>query len=125
MSTGFKQPRRFKVDTSRPRSRSKIRSKIRHVLAVAAGMFPLMALFVYIMSLFMLEVQRRSLYQLIFVFIACGMASLLLYAWARSEKLRRHEVSARNRELKYSRREEDFQQEQQAAASATPAKEGG
>ena len=30
------QPR-FKVDTSRPRSRTKLRSKIRHVLAVAPG----------------------------------------------------------------------------------------
>lgn len=124
MSTASDQPRKFKVDTSRPRSRSKLRSKVRHILAVASGMFPLMALFVYIMSLFKLEVQRRSLYQLIVIFLACGMVSLLLYAWTRSEKLRRHEVSARNRELKYRRREEVYQQEQESAAVVETAKEG-
>ena len=103
----------FKVDTSRPRSKTKLRSKIRHVLAVAAGMFPLMALFVYLMSLFRLEPQRKPYYQLAIVFLGCGMVTLLFYAWARAEKLRRREISARNRERKYREREEAFRQEQE------------
>ncbi|HPC18939.1 MAG: hypothetical protein KBC66_02105 [Kiritimatiellae bacterium] len=101
----------FRVDTRRHRSRSKMRSKIRHMLAVAAAMFPLMAAFVFIRALFLIPEHRRGLYQLAIVFLACGMVSLMAYAWARSEKLRRHEVSARNRELKYRRREERFRQE--------------
>ena len=103
----------FKVDTSRPRSKTKLRSKIRHVLAVAAGMFPLMALFVYLMSLFRLEPQRKPYYQLAIVVLGCGMVTLLVYAWARAEKLRRREISARNRERKYQEREEAFRQEQE------------
>ena len=109
---------RFKVDTSRPRSRSKLRSKIRHVLAVAAGMFPLMALFVYLMSWFQIPEMRRDFYRLAIVFLACGMVALLFYAWARSEKLRRHEISARNRELKYRERERAFRE---ARAQPDPA----
>ena len=108
------QPPRFKVDTSRPRSRTKLRSKIRHILAVASGMFPLMALFIYLMSWFQLPEQRRGHYALVVVFFACGMVSLLFYAWTRAEKLRRHEISARNRELKYRNREEAFIREQAA-----------
>ena len=57
MSIAPVQTDRFKVDTSRPRSRMKMRAKIRHVLAVASGMFPLMALFVYGMSMFRLKAQ--------------------------------------------------------------------
>ena len=108
------QPPRFKVDTSRPRSRTKLRSKIRHILAVASGMFPLMALFIYLMSWFQLPEQRRGHYTLVVVFFACGMVSLLFYAWTRAEKMRRHEISARNRELKYRSREEAFLREQAA-----------
>ena len=124
MSTAPVQSDRFKVDTSRPRSRMKMRSKIRHVLAVAAGMFPLMALFVYAMSLLRLSAQRGPYYKLIVVFIACGMVSLMLYAWARAEKQRRREVSARNRERKYREREEELRlerakiQARRAAAAA-------
>ena len=106
------QPR-FKVDTSRPRSRTKLRSKIRHVLAVASGMFPFMALFIYLMSWFQLPEQRRGHYMLVVVFFACGMVSLLFYAWTRAEKMRRHEISARNRELKYREREEAFRRERE------------
>ena len=124
MSTAPVQTDRFKVDTSRPRSRMKMRSKIRHVLAVAAGMFPLMALFVYAMSLFRLSAQRGPYYKLIVAFLAGGMVSLMLYAWARAEKQRRREVSARNRERKYREREEELRlerakiQARRAAAAA-------
>lgn len=119
------QGNHFKVDTSRPRSKTKMRSKIRHILAVAAGMFPLMALFVYVMSLFRLEPHRTPYYKLSIVFLGCGMVTLLLYAWARAEKLRRREISARNRELKYREREEAFQREReriQARRAAAAAK---
>lgn len=126
MSTAPVQSDRFKVDTSRPRSRAKMRAKIRHVLAVASGMFPLMALFVYGMSLLRLEAQRRPYYQLAIVFLGCAMVSLLLYAWARAEKQRRREVSARNRERKYREREEELRREREKimarkAAAAAPA----
>lgn len=119
------QNNRFKVDTSRPRSRSKLRSKIRHVLAVFAGMFPLMALFVYLMSWFQIPEMRRDLYRLAIAFLACGMVALLFYAWARSEKLRRHEISARNRELKYRDREQAFRDAQARAAASPPASREG
>ena len=101
-----------------------MRSKIRHVLAVAAGMFPLMALFVYAMSLFRLSAQRGPYYKLIVAVLAGGMVSLMLYAWARAEKQRRREVSARNRERKYREREEELRlerakiQARRAAAAA-------
>ena len=124
MSTAPVQTDRFKVDTSRPRSRAKARAKVRHVLAVASGMFPLMALFVYGMSMFRLKAQRAPYNKLILAFIACGMVSLMLYAWARAEKQRRREVSARNRERKYREREEELRlerakiQARRAAAAA-------
>lgn len=107
------QGNHFRVDTSRPRSKTKMRSKIRHILAVAAGMFPLMALFVFLMSLLRLAPQRTPYYKLSIVFLGCGMVTLLLYAWARAEKLRRREISARNRELKYREREEAFRRERE------------
>lgn len=120
------QGNHFRVDTSRPRSKTKLRSKIRHILAVASGMFPLMALFVFLMSLLRLEAQRKPYYQLAIVFLGCGMVTLLFYAWARAEKSRRREISARNRELKYREREEAFQREQEqirARRAAAAAKE--
>ncbi len=115
----------FKADTRRPHSRTKLRSKIRHVLAVASGMFPLMALFIYGMSLFRLKVERAPYHRLAIVFLACGMVTLVFYAWARSEKLRRREISNRNRELKYREREEAFRREQEEilARRAAGAKE--
>ncbi len=122
------QKRDFKVDTHRPRSRSKMRSKFRHITAVAAGMFPLMALFVLIMALFQIELQRRGLYKLAVIFFGCGMVSLLMYAWARSEKLRRHEVSRRNRAQRQRDMAAALQREREkrtaAASSAAPAGEG-
>lgn len=128
MSETSSPPSRFKVDTRRPRSRSKLRSKIRHVLATATGMFPLMALFVFLMALFQIPEQRRNLHQLAVIFLGCGMVSALFYAWTRSEKLRRHEVSLRNRELKYRDREEAFHREEAVSSSLRPsvsaAKEG-
>jgi hypothetical protein len=119
----FELQHQFKVDTSRPRSKTKMRSKIRHILAVASGMFPVMALFVYLMSWFQLPELRKNLYMLAIVFLACGMVTLLFYAWTRSEKLRRREVSARNRELKYQRREEAFRQEQERIRARNAAKQ--
>jgi Na+/melibiose symporter-like transporter len=119
------QRNHFKVDTSRPRSRSKMRSKIRHILAVTSGMFPLMALFVFLMSWFQLPEQRKGHYLLVIIFLACGMVTLLFYAWARSEKQRRHDISARNRELRYREREEAFLREDRDSPvrkSATTAK---
>ena len=59
MSTAPVQSDRFKVDTSRPRSRMKMRSKIRHVLAVAAGM-PQMALFRHLRVLQAGQVVRKT-----------------------------------------------------------------
>lgn len=112
MSDPSEQRGRFKVDTSRPRSRTKIRSKIRHVLAVASGMFPLMAAFIAIRSFFLLPVERTPYFKLAIAFLACGMVALLVYAWTRAEKLRRHEISSRNRELKYRNREVAFRQEE-------------
>lgn len=119
------QNENFRVDTHRPRSRSKIRSKLRHIFAVAAGMFPSMAVFVYAMSFFQHPLQRGKLHQLSAIFLAWGMVSLLLYAWARSEKLRRHEVSSRNRELRQRRQAEALRLEREKrlamAATATGA----
>jgi len=112
----------FRVDTRRPRSRSKLRAKIRHILAVAAGMFPVMAVFVYLMALFQIPEQRRSLHQLAAVFMGCGMVSLLFYAWARAEKLRRREVSARNRELRQRDQAEALRRERMRRG--VPAAEG-
>ena len=123
----FELQRQFKVDTSRPRSRTKLRSKIRHVLAVASGMFPLMAAFVFAMSFLRLRVERAPYNTLAITFLGCGMVTLLLYAWTRAEKLRRHEISARNRELKYRNREAAYRQEQariQARKAAAASKEG-
>jgi Na+/melibiose symporter-like transporter len=122
----FELQHQFKVDTSRPRSRIKMRSKIRHVLAVAAGMFPLMALFIYLMSWFQLPEQRKGHHLLAIIFLACGMVTLMFYAWARSEKLRRREISSKNRELRHQEREEAFRREQakiQGRKAATIAKE--
>ncbi len=127
MSTAPVQSDRFRVDTSRPHSRTKTRAKLRHILAVASGMFPLMALFVFGMSLLRLEAQRKPYYQLAIAFLGCGMVVLLLYAWARAEKQRRREVSARNRDRKYREREEELRRErekiqaQRAAAAAAKA----
>ena len=131
MSETGVQNHHFKVDTSRPRSRSKMRAKIRHILAVMAGMFPLMAVFIFLMSWFQLPEQRKGHYQLAIIFFGCGMVALMFFAWARAEKLRRREVSARNRERKYREREEAFRQEQereqakrQARQAAAIPKEG-
>ncbi len=117
----------FRVDTRRPRSRTKIRSKIRQILAVSSGMFPLMAAFVVAMSWFRLPVQRMPYYKLAIVFFACGMVTLLLYAWARAEKMRRREVSNRNRELRYREREEAWRREeaQMRDRASAPSAKGG
>ena len=118
------QDENFRVDTRRSRSRSKMRAQFRHVMAVAAGMFPLMALFVFAMSFLRLTVERPPYHRLAIIFLAAGMVALLLYAWARAEKLRRREKSARNRELKYRERHAQAQAElarqRQALHAPTP-----
>lgn len=98
------------MDTRRSRSRSKMRAQFRHVMAVAAGMLPLMALFVYLMSFRRLPIERPPYHRLSLIFLAAGMVALMFYAWARAEKIRRREKSARNREQKY--------RDRQAAAQA-------
>jgi len=108
------QKRHFRVDTRRPHSRSKLRSKIRHVLAVASGMFPLMALFVFGASFLRLPPERPPYVHLAVIFLACGMVTLMFYAWSRAETLRRREISARNKELRQQRREEAFRREEEA-----------
>jgi len=121
------QKNHFKVDTSRPHSRIKFRSKVRHVMAVASGMFPLMALFVYGVSFLRLPIERKPYNLLTVIFLACGMVALMFYAWARSEKQRRHEVSKRNKELRYQRRAEAARREdaqRQAQKAGTIEKEG-
>jgi hypothetical protein len=58
------------------------------------------------------------------------MVSLLFYAWARSEKIRRREISARNRELRQRdqaealRREREKRQAGAAARLAAGVREG-
>jgi ABC-type nickel/cobalt efflux system permease component RcnA len=134
---------RFKADTSRRHSKSKTRAQIRHVLEVGTVMCPLAALFVWIMSLFVLPAERAPYYRLALKFVMAGMVFLLGYLWARSEKKRRQAISDRNRALRHQHQYEALQREreamaakrlaeQQAAAaaqdaptdSAPPAKEG-
>ncbi|MDR0993518.1 MAG: hypothetical protein LBN38_02980 [Verrucomicrobiota bacterium] len=117
----------FKVDTRRPHSRAKLRSKFRHVMAVAAGMFPTMGVFVFLMSLFRLPVERPPYYHLSLIFFGCGMASLLLYSFARVEKHRRHEESKRLRELKHQQQIEFLRREREAtrAPKTVPSPDGG
>ncbi len=110
----YELPGNFKVDTRRHRSKSKLRAMVRHVLAVAAALFPVMAGFVYFMSIFRLPVEKAPYYKLCLVFVACGMVSLLLYALARADKQRRHEVSKRNREMRHQQRIALLQQEREA-----------
>lgn len=120
------QRRGFRVDTTRTKSHSKRRAQIRHVLAVMSGMFPLGALFVFLMARFTLEGPQRHLpYKLAMAFLVGGMVSLLFYAIARANSTRRHEISRRNRELKYQRQAEELRlererlaQKQQAARAA-------
>lgn len=107
----------FRADTTRHHRAAKTRSQLRHVLAVFAASFPLAALFVFIMSLFRLPVQRAPYHQLCLVFLACGMVTLLFYLWARAEKNRRHENSKRNRELRHQRQAEELQREREAIAA--------
>ena len=105
------QTKHFKVDTSRPHSKSKMRAKVRHVMAVASGMFPLMGVFIVIMSWFRLPPERAPYYKLAIVFVACGMMTLVFYAWLRAENIRRREISQENRERRRQAREEAYQRD--------------
>jgi hypothetical protein len=108
---------RFKADTSRRHSKSKVRAQIRHVLEVGSVMSPLAALFIWIMSLFVLPVERAAYYRLALKFVMAGMAFLLGYLWARAEKKRRQAVSDRNRALRHQRQYEELQREREAMAA--------
>ena len=63
-----------------------MRAQFRHVMAVAAGMLPLMALFVYLMSFRRSPIERPPYHRLSLIFLAAGMVALMFYAWARAEK---------------------------------------
>ena len=92
---------RFKADTSRRHSKSKARAQVRHVLEVGSAIWPLAALFVWIMSLFQNPAERAPYYRLALKFVMAGMVFLLGYLWARSEKKRRQAISDRNRALRH------------------------
>ena len=108
---------RFKADTSRKHSKSKTRAQIRHVLEVGTVMCPLAALFIWIMSLFALPVERAWYYRLALKFLMAGMVFLLGYLWARSEKKRRQAISDRNRALRHQHQYEALQREREAMAA--------
>lgn len=108
---------RFKADTSRRHSKSKTRAQIRHVLEVGTVMCPLAALFVWIMSLFVLKAERAPYNQLALKFVMVGMVFLLGYLWARSEKKRRQAISDRNRALRHQHQHEALQREREALAA--------
>ena len=108
---------RFKADTSRRHSKSKARAQIRHVLEVGTVMCPLAALFVWIMSLFVLKAERAPYNQLALKFVMAGMVFLLGYLWARSEKKRRQAISDRNRALRHQHQYEALQREREAMAA--------
>ncbi len=108
---------RFKADTSRRHSRSKARAQVRHVLEVGTAMCPLAALFVWIMSLFVLPAERAPYYRLALKFVMAGMVFLLGYLWARSEKKRRQAISDRNRALRHQHQYEALQREREAMAA--------
>lgn len=108
---------RFKADTSRRHSRSKARAQVRHVLEVGTAMCPLAALFVWIMSLFVLPAERAPYYRLALKFVMAGMVFLLGYLWARSEKKRRQAISDRNRALRHQHQYEELQREREAMAA--------
>jgi hypothetical protein len=104
----------FRVDTRRPHSHSKRRAQWRHVWAVAAAMFPLMSLFVFLMTqLTMPAPERPRMYPLVLGFLACGMVALFLFTMAWAARNRRHEISRRNREKKYRIQAELLQKERE------------
>lgn len=108
---------RFKADTSRRHSKSKARAQVRHVLEVGSAMWPLAALFVWIMSLFQNPAERAPYYRLALKFVMAGMVFLLGYLWARSEKKRRQAISDRNRALRHRQQYEALQREREAMAA--------
>lgn len=115
----------FRVDTRRPHSHSKRRAQWRHVWAVASGMFPLMALFVFLMTQLTLPApERPRMYPLVLGFLACGMVSLFLFTIAWAARNRRHEISRRNREAKYREQAELLQKERERLEARKKAAEG-
>ncbi|MBP1589459.1 MAG: hypothetical protein IJT88_07650 [Kiritimatiellae bacterium] len=113
------QDANFHADTHRGHSHSKRRAQFRHVLAVMSAMFPLGALFIFLMAWFTLEPpQRAQPYRLALLFLAAGMVALFFYAIARANRQRRHEISRRNREIKYQRQAEELRRERERLAQS-------
>ena len=98
---------RFKADTSRRHSKSKARAQVRHVLQVGTVIWPLAALFVWIMSLFQNAPERVPYYKLALKFVMAGMVFLLGYLWARSEKKRRQAISEESFAIATMEKQED------------------
>lgn len=109
--------RNFTADTGRRHSHSKRHSKIRHVLAIVSVMCPLSALFVYIMSLFKLPVQRTGYYHLCIAFLAAGLVSLFFYLIAYANQQRRHRIAEINRVERHRRQDEALRAEREALAA--------
>ena len=107
----------FTADTGRRHSHSKRHSKIRHVLAIVSVMCPLSALFVYLMSLFKLPVQRTGYYHLCIVFLAAGLVALFFYLIAYANQQRRHRISEINRAERHRRQDEPLRAEREALAA--------
>lgn len=108
---------RFKADTSRRHSKSKVRAQIRRVLEIGSVLWPLAALFVWIMSLLQAPPERAPYFKLALKFLMAGMVFLLGYLWARSEKKRRQAISDRNRALRHQHQYEELQREREALAA--------
>ena len=83
-------------------------------MAVAAGMFPIMAAFSWGMSFLQISAQRRNLHITALVFLGCGMVCLLIYSWMRSEKLRRDESA---RQISAMRKQQQLKDTGQAAVN--------
>ena len=118
------QQQSFRVDTRRPRSRSKLRAKFRQVMAVSAGMFPLMAVFIFLMSFWQIQEQRKGLFTLALVFAGCGMVSLLVFLWARADKARRQDEFRSRQEQKQARLDRQRLQAARQAQDASAGKRG-
>jgi len=116
----------FRVDTRRHRSHAKQQAKVRHVLAVASGMFPLGALFVWLMAMLRFEApERAGLYRLAVGFLAAGMVSLLFYSIALAVRNRRHEITRRSREERQRAQAEALRLERERLAKRHAGETGG
>lgn len=101
----------------RKKSGRKIRAQIRHMLAIASGIFPLAAAFTFIRSRFMLETEQPPFERLTLYFLIAGMVSFLLFAIARADKEKRRARQEAIREKKRRAREKEYQKKLQNAAN--------